>query len=69
FVLKKKLAGKLLLQTAHQVEREYTALATIHKHNLHVSIPIKSHLPIPQVFMLCKDCTVISMPFYIMEFL
>jgi len=69
FVLRKKPVGKLLSQTAHQVEREYTVLAAIHKHNSRASTPVESRVPVPQVFVLCEDSAVIGTPFYIMEFL
>ncbi|KAI9452375.1 APH-domain-containing protein [Lactarius psammicola] len=69
FVLRKKPAGQLVSQTAHQVEREYTVLAAIHKHNSRPTTPPESHVPVPQVFVLCEDSDVIGTPFYIMEFL
>jgi len=68
-VLRKKPAGKLLSRTAHQVEREYTVLAAIHKHNSRPTTPPESRVPVPQVFVLCEDSEVIGTPFYIMEFL
>ncbi|KAI9441903.1 kinase-like domain-containing protein [Lactarius indigo] len=69
FVLRKKPAGELVSQTAHQVEREYTVLAAIHKHNSRPTTLPKSRVPVPQVFVLCEDNEVIGTPFYIMEFL
>ncbi|KAH9009900.1 kinase-like domain-containing protein [Lactarius pseudohatsudake] len=69
FVLRKKPAGQLVSQTAHQVEREYTVLAAIHKHNSRPTTPAESRVPVPQVFVLCEDSEVIGTPFYIMEFL
>lgn len=69
FVLRKKPAGQLVSQTAHQVEREYTVLAAIHKHNSRATTPPESRVPVPQVFVLCEDSGVIGTPFYIMEFL
>ena len=69
FVLRKKPAGKLLSQTAHQVEREYTVLAAIHKHNSRPTTPPELRVPVPRVFVLCEDNEVIGTPFYIMEFL
>jgi aminoglycoside phosphotransferase (APT) family kinase protein len=68
-VLRKKPAGKLVSQTAHQVEREYTVLAAIHKYNTRATTPPESRVPVPQVFVLCEDVGVIGTPFYIMEFL
>jgi aminoglycoside phosphotransferase (APT) family kinase protein len=69
FVLRKKPAGNLVSQTAHQVEREYTVLAAIHKYNTRSTTPPESRVPVPQVFVLCEDRDVIGTPFYIMEFL
>ncbi len=69
FVLRKKPAGKLVSETAHQVEREYTVLAAIHKYNTRPTTPPESRVPVPQVFVLCEDRGVIGTPFYIMEFL
>jgi len=69
FVLRKKPAGKLVSQTAHQVEREYTVLAAIHKYNTRPTTPPESRVPVPQVFVLCEDRDVIGTPFYIMEFI
>jgi aminoglycoside phosphotransferase (APT) family kinase protein len=56
-------------QTAHQVEREYTVLAAIHKHNIRPTTPPESCVPIPKVFALCEDVDVIGTPFYITGFL
>ncbi|KAI0260136.1 kinase-like domain-containing protein [Gloeopeniophorella convolvens] len=69
FVLRKKPVGKLVSQTAHQVEREYTVLAAIHKHNTRPTTPPEKRVPVPQVFVLCEDNDVVGTPFYIMEFL
>ena len=68
-MLRKKPAGKLVSQTAHQVEREYTVLAAIHKHNSRPTTLPEARVPVPQVFVLCEDSEVIGTPFYIMEFL
>ncbi|PPQ80000.1 hypothetical protein CVT26_004404 [Gymnopilus dilepis] len=69
FVLRKKPAGQLLSQTAHQVEREYTMLAALHKHNTSSSTSPEKRVPIPEPIILCEDNSVIGTPFYIMEFL
>ncbi|KAF8472391.1 kinase-like domain-containing protein [Russula ochroleuca] len=69
FVARKKPAGKLVSQTAHQVEREYTVLAAIHKYNTRPTTPPESRVPVPQVLVLCEDVDVIGTPFYTMEFL
>ncbi|KAL6293108.1 hypothetical protein ACE6H2_001250 [Prunus campanulata] len=59
YVLRKKPAGKLL-QSAHAVEREFQVLQALGTHTL---------VPVPKVFCLCTDPSVIGTPFYIMEFL
>lgn len=69
FVLRKKPAGNLLSETAHQVEREHAVLAAIHKYNTRATTLPESRVPVPQVFILCEDSNVIGTPFYIMEFL
>ncbi|KAL4881644.1 kinase-like domain-containing protein [Aspergillus karnatakaensis] len=59
YVLRKKPPGKLLSKTAHQVEREYRILHALQETNV----------PVPKVYILCEDDTVIGTAFYIMEFL
>ena len=68
-MLRKKPDGQLVSQTAHQVEREYTVLAAIHKHSSCPTTAPESRVPVPEVFVLCEDSDVIGTPFYIMEFL
>ncbi|KAJ1955906.1 hypothetical protein EC988_001627 [Linderina pennispora] len=60
FVLRKKPAGQLLSKTAHAVEREYRVLDALGRH---------SNVPVPRVYALCEDPSVIGTPFYLMEFL
>ncbi|TQS38629.1 hypothetical protein Golomagni_00860 [Golovinomyces magnicellulatus] len=59
YVLRKKPPGILVSMTAHQVEREYRILRALQKTNV----------PVPKVYCLCEDDSVIGTPFYIMEFL
>ncbi|POS88453.1 hypothetical protein EPUL_000144 [Erysiphe pulchra] len=59
YVLRKKPPGALLSVTAHQIEREYRVLRALEKTNL----------PVPRVYCLCNDDSVIGTPFYIMDFL
>uniref|UniRef100_A0A7N0U8S9 Aminoglycoside phosphotransferase domain-containing protein n=1 Tax=Kalanchoe fedtschenkoi TaxID=63787 RepID=A0A7N0U8S9_KALFE len=59
YVLRKKPAGKLL-QSAHAVEREFQVLQAL---GLHTQVPV------PKVYCLCTDSSVIGTPFYIMEYL
>ncbi|TDL16112.1 kinase-like protein [Rickenella mellea] len=69
FVLRKKPAGQLLSATAHQVEREYTILHALHKHNTNPATTPERRVPVPETYVLCEDSAVIGTPFYIMEFL
>ena len=56
-VLRKKPPGKLL-PTAHQVEREHRILAAL----------AGTGVPVPEVFALCEDESVIGTPFYVMAY-
>jgi len=69
FVLRKKPQGKLLSKTAHQIEREYTMLAALHKHNTNPATSPEQKVPVPEPIILCEDTSIIGTPFYIMEFL
>ncbi|KAJ3572099.1 hypothetical protein NP233_g3308 [Leucocoprinus birnbaumii] len=69
WVLRKKPAGQLLSQTAHQVEREYKVLNALHKHNLNPSTTPDQKVPVPEPIILCEDVSILGTPFYIMEFL
>lgn len=69
FVLRKKPAGQLLSQTAHQVEREYMMLAALHRHNQSPATLPEQRVPVPEPIILCEDTSVVGTPFYIMEFL
>ena len=57
--MRKKPPGRLLSKTAHQVEREYRIIHALEK----------TDVPVPKVYCLCEDISVIKTPFYIMEFL
>ncbi|OVA02616.1 Aminoglycoside phosphotransferase [Macleaya cordata] len=59
YVLRKKPPGKLL-QSAHAVEREFQVLEALSVH---------TEVPVPKVFCLCTDPSIIGTPFYIMEYL
>ncbi|KAK4477839.1 hypothetical protein RD792_017102 [Penstemon davidsonii] len=59
YVMRKKPPGKLL-ESAHAVEREFQVLHALSTYTL---------VPVPKVFCLCKDPTIIGTPFYIMEYL
>jgi aminoglycoside phosphotransferase (APT) family kinase protein len=57
FVLRKKPPGQLLA-SAHQVDREYRAMAAL-----------AGHIPVPAMRALCEDPEVIGTAFYVMDFL
>lgn len=59
YVLRKKPSGKIL-ESAHAIEREFQVLKALGVH---------TQVPVPKVFCLCTDVSVIGTAFYIMEFL
>ncbi|PIN12059.1 hypothetical protein CDL12_15333 [Handroanthus impetiginosus] len=59
YVMRKKPPGKLL-ESAHAVEREFQVLHALGTRTL---------VPVPKVYCLCTDPSVIGTPFYIMEYL
>ena len=56
YVLRRKPPGKLL-PGAHAVEREYRVLAALGREDF----------PVPRVYALCEDDSVIGTPFYVMD--
>lgn len=56
FVMRKKPPGELL-QSAHQVEREYRIIKAL----------APTDVPVPRVHLLCEDIGVIGTPFFIMD--
>ncbi|KAJ2448824.1 hypothetical protein EV183_005242 [Coemansia sp. RSA 2336] len=60
FVLRKKPAGQLLSKTAHAVEREFRVLRALGEH---------TKVPVPKVYALCEDPSIVGTPFYLMEYL
>lgn len=56
YVMRKKPPGKLL-QSAHQVDREYTAMKAL----------AQTDVPVPHMYALCQEDDVIGTAFYIME--
>lgn len=58
YVLRKKPPGDLL-PSAHMIEREYRVLAALQG----------GGVPVPRVYLLCEDDSIIGTPFYVMEFL
>ena len=69
YVLRKKPPGSLLSSTAHAVEREYRILKALHTYTASLPANSPDRIPVPEVFCLCEDTTVVGTPFYIMQFL
>ncbi|KAK7931945.1 acyl-CoA dehydrogenase family member 11 [Apiospora marii] len=59
YVLRKKPAGRLLSKAAHKVEREHRIIRALWP----------TDVPVPQVYCLCQDESVIGTAFYVMEYL
>jgi aminoglycoside phosphotransferase (APT) family kinase protein len=57
FVMRKKPPGALL-QSAHQVEREYKIITALR----HTDVPV------PRTYVLCEDSDVIGTPFFVMDY-
>ena len=57
YVLRKKPPGNLL-PGAHMVEREYRVFRALQG----------SAVPVPKVYLLCEDDTIVGTPFYVMEY-
>jgi hypothetical protein len=60
YVVRKKPAGALVSQTAHAVEREFRIIQAVGK---------TGKVPVPKVYALCTDTTLLGTPFYVMEYL
>jgi len=58
WVLRKKPSGKLL-PSAHAIEREYKVMKALNQ----------TRVPVPQVYALCEDSSLLGTPFFIMEFI
>lgn len=57
YVLRKKPPGKLL-PSAHQVEREYRAIAALDG----------TQVPVPKARLLCEDADIVGTAFYVMDY-
>jgi aminoglycoside phosphotransferase (APT) family kinase protein len=57
FVLRKKPPGQLL-PSAHAVDREYKVLAALQK----------TDVPVPRVYLLCEDPSIVGTMFYVMDY-
>lgn len=58
-VLRKKPPMKLVSKKIHWIEREYVVLKSLEQ----------SVVPVPRVYRLCRDESVLGTPFYLMEYL
>jgi aminoglycoside phosphotransferase (APT) family kinase protein len=57
FVMRKKPPGPLL-QSAHQIEREFRILTAL----------APTDVPVPQTHIMCEDTSIIGTPFFVMDF-
>jgi aminoglycoside phosphotransferase (APT) family kinase protein len=57
YVLRKKPPGKLL-PSAHMVEREFRIMKALEK----------TDVPVPAMYLLCEDDSIIGTPFFVMEY-
>ncbi|KAF2705399.1 kinase-like protein [Pleomassaria siparia CBS 279.74] len=59
FILRKKPSGTIISPVAHQVDREYRVIKALGS---------VEGFPVPKVYCLCMDPSLIGTPFYVMEF-
>ncbi|KAF2464108.1 APH-domain-containing protein [Lindgomyces ingoldianus] len=59
YILRKKPTGSIISPVAHQVDREYRVIRALGS---------VEGFPVPKVYCLCMDDSVIGTPFYVMEF-
>lgn len=71
YILRKKPPGKLVSKTAHAVEREFMVIQAVGKYNdtLKGGREDAEAIPVPSVYCLCEDSSILGTPFYIMEFI
>jgi aminoglycoside phosphotransferase (APT) family kinase protein len=60
YILRKKPSGTIISPVAHQVDREYRVLEALGS---------VDGFPVPRVYCLCMDASVIGTAFYVMEFI
>ncbi|CAK9109625.1 Acyl-CoA dehydrogenase family member 10 (ACAD-10) [Durusdinium trenchii] len=58
FVLRKQPPGTIISKTAHRIDREYQMMDALGS----------TDVPVPEMYHLCMDESIIGKPFYIMEF-
>ncbi|TPX33067.1 hypothetical protein SmJEL517_g03900 [Synchytrium microbalum] len=59
YVVRRRPPGNLLSQTAHRVDREFKVIDALYKH---------TKVPVPKVYFLCMDKSILGTEFYVMEF-
>ncbi|KAH8732726.1 kinase-like domain-containing protein [Phaeosphaeriaceae sp. PMI808] len=59
YILRKKPSGTIISPVAHQVDREYKVIKALGS---------VEGFPVPRVYCLCMDTTIIGTAFYVMEF-
>lgn len=83
WVLRRKPSGKLISPTAHKVEREYLVLQRIGRYNQLLAsvadadfssreqkdLALARQVPVPAVYCLCEDDSIVGAGFYVMEYL
>ncbi|TKY86907.1 hypothetical protein EX895_004195 [Sporisorium graminicola] len=69
YVLRKKPPGSLLSSTAHAVEREYRILKALHTYTASLPAGSSDGVPVPEVFCLCEDKSIVGTAFYVMQFI
>jgi aminoglycoside phosphotransferase (APT) family kinase protein len=58
YVMRKRPPGKIMSKTAHRVDREFKVMQALQ----HTKVPV------PEMYVLCEDLSVVGQAFYIMEF-
>ena len=58
FVMRKRPSGPIVSKTAHRVDREYKVMKALSQTNV----------PVPKMYVLCEDDSIVGASFYIMEF-
>lgn len=79
-MLRRKPSGRLLSPTAHRIEREYLILSRLTAYNDALTTLASSssgseaedildrRIPVPRVYALCEDESIVGSSFYVMEF-
>lgn len=69
-MLRRQPSGKLLSPTAHRIDREYLILSHLNQYNDGLGDKASElGVPVPKVYCLCMDPSVVGSGFYVMEYL